>query len=68
VLGLALLQEIFECVPTSRLRREEIGTAATMKTIRGVPPSARYESGLVLANDDHVVVHGRFSSIGLTRD
>jgi hypothetical protein len=55
VLGLALLQE-------------KIGTAATMKTIRGVPPSARYESGLVLANDDHVVVHGRFSSIGLTKD
>jgi hypothetical protein len=53
-------------VPTERLPRDEIGTAATMKAIRGVPPSVCYESGLVLANDDYVVVHGRFSNIGLT--
>ena len=28
----------------------------------------RYESGLILANDDHVIVHGRFSNIGLPKN
>ena len=32
--------------------------------VRAAPDSLRYEAGLVLAEGDHVVVHGRFSGTG----
>lgn len=33
--------------------------------IRAAPPNLRYEPGLILAEGDHVMVHGRFSNTGL---
>jgi predicted SnoaL-like aldol condensation-catalyzing enzyme len=33
--------------------------------IKGLPGDFRYENGLVVANGDYVVLHGRFSGIGL---
>jgi hypothetical protein len=38
------------------------------KLIRGMPASLHYEPGLILANGDHVIVHGRFSNIGLPKN
>jgi predicted SnoaL-like aldol condensation-catalyzing enzyme len=32
---------------------------------RAIPPSAKYESGLVAAEGDYVMMHGRYSGIGL---
>ena len=34
------------------------GRDGLFNLIRGVPPTMRYEPGLILANDDHVIVHG----------
>jgi hypothetical protein len=36
--------------------------------IRGMPAPLRYEPGLILANGDYVIVHGRFSNIGLPKN
>jgi predicted SnoaL-like aldol condensation-catalyzing enzyme len=33
--------------------------------IKGLPDGLRYENGLMVANGDYVVVHGRVSGIGL---
>jgi predicted SnoaL-like aldol condensation-catalyzing enzyme len=44
------------------------GRDGLFNMIRGVPPTMRYEPGLILANDDHVIVHGRFSNTGLPRN
>jgi predicted SnoaL-like aldol condensation-catalyzing enzyme len=33
--------------------------------IKAAPPSLKYEPGVILAEDDYVIVHGRFSNIGL---
>ena len=33
--------------------------------IKAAPPSLKYEPGLILAKGDYVIVHGRFSNIGL---
>jgi hypothetical protein len=30
-----------------------------------MPPSLKYESGLVVADGDYVMLHGRFSGFGL---
>src|SRR5229473_3850681 len=38
------------------------------KLIRGMPASLRSEPGLILANGDYVIVHGRFSNIGLPKN
>jgi predicted SnoaL-like aldol condensation-catalyzing enzyme len=35
--------------------------------IRSVPATLRYESGVILADKDFVIVHGRFSGIGRPR-
>jgi predicted SnoaL-like aldol condensation-catalyzing enzyme len=32
--------------------------------VRGLPDSLRYEHGLILAEGDYVIVHGRFSGTG----
>ena len=44
------------------------GRDGLFNLIRSVPPSMRYEPGLILANDDYVIVHGRFSNIGLPKN
>ncbi len=44
------------------------GRDGLFNLIRGTPASLRYEPGLILANDDHVIVHGRFSNIGLPKN
>ena len=36
--------------------------------IRSVPPTLRYEPGVILAEKDFVIVHGRFSGIGRPRN
>ena len=33
--------------------------------IKAAPPSLKYEPGVVLAEGDYVILHGRFSNIGL---
>jgi predicted SnoaL-like aldol condensation-catalyzing enzyme len=40
------------------------GRDGLFNLIRSVPPNMRYEPGLILANGDHVIVHGRFSNLG----
>lgn len=32
--------------------------------VKGLPPTLRYESGLILAEGEFVIVHGRFSNFG----
>ena len=44
------------------------GRDGLFNLIRGTPASLRYEPGLILANDDHVIVHGRFSNTGLPKN
>jgi predicted SnoaL-like aldol condensation-catalyzing enzyme len=36
--------------------------------IKGTPASLRYEPGVIVAEGDFVIVHGRFSGIGLPRN
>ena len=33
--------------------------------MKAAPPTLRYEPGLVVADGDYVILHGRFSGIGL---
>jgi len=33
--------------------------------IKSIPPTLKYESGTIMAENDLVIVHGRFSGIGL---
>jgi predicted SnoaL-like aldol condensation-catalyzing enzyme len=41
------------------------GREGLFNMIRGLPDGLRYENGLMVANGDYVVLHGRFSGIGL---
>ena len=43
----------------------EPGREGLFNLIKAAPPSLKYEPGLILAESDHVIVHGRFSNIGL---
>src|SRR6266576_1025743 len=43
----------------------EPGREGLFNLIRGVPPTQRYEPGLIVAEGDFVIVHGRFSGMGL---
>src|SRR6202051_892306 len=43
----------------------EPGRDGLFKLIKAAPPSLKYEPGVILAEDDYVIVHGRFSNIGL---
>jgi predicted SnoaL-like aldol condensation-catalyzing enzyme len=43
----------------------EPGRDGLFNLIKAAPPSLNYEPGVVLAEGDHVIVHGRFSNIGL---
>jgi predicted SnoaL-like aldol condensation-catalyzing enzyme len=40
------------------------GREGLFRLIRSLPDSLRYEPGLILAEGDYVIVHGRFSGIG----
>ena len=43
------------------------GRDGLFNLIRSVPPTLRYESGVILADKDFVIVHGRFSAFGRPR-
>jgi predicted SnoaL-like aldol condensation-catalyzing enzyme len=43
----------------------EPGRDGLFNLIKAAPPSLKYEHGVILAEGDYVIVHGRFSSIGL---
>jgi predicted SnoaL-like aldol condensation-catalyzing enzyme len=42
----------------------EPGRDGLFKLIRSLPDTQRYERTLIVAEDDYVIVHGRFSGIG----
>ncbi|HLY62359.1 MAG TPA: nuclear transport factor 2 family protein [Terriglobia bacterium] len=41
------------------------GREGLFNLIKSIPPTLKYESGTILAENDFVIVHGRFSGIGL---
>ena len=43
----------------------EPGRDGLFNLIKAAPSSLKYEPGVILAEDDYVIVHGRFSNIGL---
>ena len=43
----------------------EPGREGLFNLIKATPPSLKYEPGVILAEGDYVIVHGRFSNIGL---
>ena len=43
----------------------EPGREGLFKLIKSIPPTLKYEHGMILAENDLVIVHGRFSGIGL---
>jgi predicted SnoaL-like aldol condensation-catalyzing enzyme len=40
------------------------GRAGLFNLVRNLPPSLKYEHGVIVADGDHVMVHGRFSGLG----
>ncbi|QHN03062.1 hypothetical protein FTO74_06515 [Granulicella sp. WH15] len=42
----------------------EPGRDGLFDLIKGIPPTLRYEAGLILAEGDFVIIHGRFSGFG----
>jgi predicted SnoaL-like aldol condensation-catalyzing enzyme len=44
------------------------GREGLFNLIRSVPATLRYEPGLMLANQEFVIVHGRFSGMGRPRN
>ena len=43
----------------------EPGRDGLFNLIKAAPPELKYEPGVVLAEGDYVILHGRFSNIGL---
>ncbi len=43
----------------------ELGRDGLFNLVKATPPSLKYEPGVILAEGDYVIVHGRFSNIGL---
>ena len=43
----------------------EPGREGLFNLVRNSPPTLRYEPGLIIAEDEWVIVHGRFSHFGL---
>jgi len=41
------------------------GREGLFNLIKSIPPTLKYEHGAILAENDFVIVHGRFSGIGL---
>ena len=46
----------------------EPGREGLFNLIKGSPPSLKYEPGVIVADADFVIVHGRFSGLGLPRN
>ena len=40
------------------------GREGLFNLIKSIPPTLKYEPGVILANEDFVIVHGRFSGFG----
>ena len=40
------------------------GRDALFNLIKSIPPTLKYEPGVIVANEDFVIVHGRFSGFG----
>ena len=43
----------------------EPGRDGLFKLIKSIPPTLRHEPGLIVAEGDFVIIHGRFSGFGL---
>ena len=43
------------------------GREGLFNLIKSAPPTLRYENGVILADRDYVILHGRFSGIGRPR-
>ena len=43
----------------------EAGRNGLFNLIKGLPPTLKYEPGVIVAEGDFVIVHGRFSDFGL---
>jgi predicted SnoaL-like aldol condensation-catalyzing enzyme len=43
----------------------EPGRDGLFNVVKAAPPSLKYEPGVILAEGDYVIVHGRISNIGL---
>jgi predicted SnoaL-like aldol condensation-catalyzing enzyme len=43
----------------------EPGREGLFNLVRSIPPTLKYEPGLVVADGDYVMLHGRFSGFGL---
>jgi predicted SnoaL-like aldol condensation-catalyzing enzyme len=43
----------------------EPGRDGLFHLVQGMPPTLRYEPGVIVAEGDYVIVHGRFSGFGL---
>jgi predicted SnoaL-like aldol condensation-catalyzing enzyme len=43
----------------------EPGREGLFKLIKSIPPTLKYEPGTIVAEKDFVIVHGRFSGMGL---
>ena len=43
----------------------EPGRSGLFNLIKSLPPRLKYEPGVILAGEDFVIVHGRFSGFGL---
>ena len=43
----------------------EPGRDGLFNLVKSMPPTLKYESGLVIADGDYVILHGRFSGFGL---
>jgi predicted SnoaL-like aldol condensation-catalyzing enzyme len=43
----------------------EPGRDGLFNLVKAAPPSLKYEHGMIVADGDYVIVHGRFSNIGL---
>jgi predicted SnoaL-like aldol condensation-catalyzing enzyme len=44
------------------------GRDGLFELVRACPPDMRYENGLIVANGDYVMLHGRFSNVGQSAD
>src|SRR6266404_706759 len=42
----------------------EPGREGLFNLVRGLPPTLKYEAGVIVADGDFVIVHGRFSGFG----
>ena len=42
----------------------EPGREGLFNLIKGIPPTLKYEAGVIVADGDFVIVHGRFSGFG----